>query len=374
MSKTEVILVDKKDEAMGRGEKMWTHKKGKLHRAFSIFLFNSKGEMLLQRRAKAKYHSGGLWTNACCSHPRPGKNLDKEARRRLREEMGISCPLKEVFSFIYKANLGELTEHEFDHVFIGNHNKQPRPNKEEADSWRWIRPEKLKKDVRENPRKYTAWFKIIFKKVLEENITNLSFPLDKIYRDLRSKHGFPRGQWGLWCKRMKTLKDREEVVIGAVLTQNTNWKNVELAISNLKKNKACSLKVILKMKNLEELIRPSGFYKQKAGYLANLARFILKKYRGLERMKKADTSVLRKQLLGIKGIGPETADSILLYALDKPVFVIDEYTRRLVRRHRLSKNLSYDHLQKLFERSLKKDFRFYQDFHALIVIDGKSLK
>ena len=372
MSKAEVILVDRKDEAMGRGEKIWAHQKAKLHRAFSIFLFNSRGELLLQRRAKSKYHSRGLWTNTCCSHPRPGKILEKEARKRLREEMGISCALKEVFSFIYKARLGKLTEHEFDHVFIGNFNKQPKLNKEEADDWKWVRPEKLKKDVRENPKKYTAWFKIIFKKALKENITNLSFPLDKLYVDLRSKHGFPRGQWGLWCKRMKTLKNREEVVIGAVLTQNTNWKNAEQAISNLKKNKACSLRGVLKSRNLAELIRPSGFYRQKAGYLANLCRFILKKYKGLERMKKAETSALRQELLGLKGIGPDTADSILLYALDKPVFVIDEYTRRWVKKHRLSKNLSYNALQRLFEMNLKKDFRFFQDFHALIVIEGKS--
>ena len=169
VGKTEIILVDRKDEVMGKGEKMWVHKKGKLHRAFSIFLFNSKGEMLLQQRAKSKYHSGGLWTNACCSHPRSGQKLEEETKRRLKEEMGIRCPLKKAFSFIYKAKVGDLIEYEFDHVFMGRYEGKPKINKKEADDWKWIKTEDLKKDVKKHPRKYTAWFKKIFKKVLDKS-------------------------------------------------------------------------------------------------------------------------------------------------------------------------------------------------------------
>lgn len=159
-----IILVDEKDNEIGVMEKLKTHREGRLHRAFSIFIFNSKGEMLLQKRAATKYHSPGLWTNACCSHPEPDKNLKEEAKRRLKEEMGINCALKEIFSFVYRADFGSLTEYELDHVFIGNFNGNPRPNEDEADDWKWIRPEELKKDVKENPGKYTYWFKLILDK------------------------------------------------------------------------------------------------------------------------------------------------------------------------------------------------------------------
>lgn len=183
----------------------------------------------------------------------------------------------------------------------------------------------------------------------------------------------PKGQWLLWCKRPKTGREREEVIIGAILTQRTNWKNVELAINNLKQAKLYSLRDIhqLGSKRLENLIKPSGFYKTKAQYLFDLVKFIIKNYWGLEKMRKVESGELRKELLGLKGIGPETADSILLYALDKPIFVIDEYTRRLVEKLKLAQNFSYDFLQKLFEENLRRDYRLYQDFHALIVIGGK---
>ena len=197
---------------------------------------------------------------------------------------------------------------------------------------------------------------------------------EKLYQELKKKYGSPKGQWSLWCKREKSEKEREEVVIGAILTQRTNWKNVELSFSNLKKAKINSLKDILKIrpKKLERLIRPSGFYKAKSQYLINLAKFIIKNYGSLTKMKKEDGKKLREKLLKLKGIGPETADSILLYALDKPVFVIDEYTRRLVKKRNLAQKFSYDFLQHLFEKNLKKDLRLYQDFHALIVIEGKN--
>jgi isopentenyl-diphosphate delta-isomerase len=165
-----VILVDKNDNQIGTEEKLKAHQEGKLHRAFSIFLFNSKGEMLLQKRAKTKYHSGGLWSNTCCSHPRPGKDLLSEVKKRLKEEMGIENgvkDLKELFSFIYKANLGKLTEHEFDYVFVGEFNGTPEPNPEEVEDWKWIKPEELRKDVKGNPQKYTEWFRIVLDKVLK---------------------------------------------------------------------------------------------------------------------------------------------------------------------------------------------------------------
>ena len=195
-----------------------------------------------------------------------------------------------------------------------------------------------------------------------------------LYQELKKKYGLPYGQWVLWCKKQKNNQEREEVIIGAILTQRTNWRNVELAIKNLNQAKIKSLKDIYGRgpKKLESLIKPSGFYKTKAQYLFNLAKFIIESYGGLEKMKKEKTEVLREKLLKLKGIGPETADSILLYALDKPIFVIDEYTRRLVKKRKLAKNLSYTSLQKLFEKNLRKDFKLYQDLHALIVIDGKN--
>lgn len=199
---------------------------------------------------------------------------------------------------------------------------------------------------------------------------------EKLYRELKKRYGRPAGQWKLWCKRPKTARERGEVLIGAILTQRTNWKNVELAIDNLKRAKLCSLKDVYRLgpSKLENLIKPSGFYKTKADYLFRLVEFILKNYGDfdLEKMRKVNLKELREQLLKLRGIGSETADSILLYALDKPIFVIDEYTRRLTKEDNLAENFSYDFLQKLFEENLKKDFRLYQDFHALIVINGKN--
>jgi endonuclease-3 related protein len=197
---------------------------------------------------------------------------------------------------------------------------------------------------------------------------------ERLYKELRRKYGPPKGQWSLWCKRPKTEREREEVMIGAILTQRTNWKNVDLAFSNLKREKAGLLKGILRLgpKKLRGLIKPSGFYKTKSQYLIGLARFVFKNYGSLAKMRESDCQELREQLLKLKGIGPETADSILLYALGKPIFVVDEYTRRLTEKRDLAKNLTYAFLQGLFEKNLRKDFQLYQDFHALIVIDGKN--
>ena len=163
------MLVDEKDNEIGVEEKIKAHENGgKLHRAFSIFVFNSKQELLLQRRALTKYHAPGLWANTCCSHPKPGEELEKAAHRRLREEMGFDCELRKVFHVIYKAYVGNgLTEHEFDHVFIGYWEGEPEPNPEEVCEWKWASLEEIEKGIKESPEKFAPWFRIIFPKVVE---------------------------------------------------------------------------------------------------------------------------------------------------------------------------------------------------------------
>jgi len=165
----EVVLVDEHDKQIGTMEKLQAHMNGgRLHRAISIFVFNKKGELMLQKRAMTKYHSKGKWSNTVCSHPRPNERLEDAAHRRIKEEMGFDCPLKEEFSFIYKADVGEgLTEYEFDHVFFGTYDGEPKINKEEADDWKWASLEEIGKDMKENPEKYTPWFRIIFDRVVE---------------------------------------------------------------------------------------------------------------------------------------------------------------------------------------------------------------
>ena len=198
--------------------------------------------------------------------------------------------------------------------------------------------------------------------------------VEELYQYLKKRYGLPKGQWSLWCRRPKTVQEREEVMIEAILTQRTNWKNVEKAVGNLRGKNILRLRDILHLNisKIAPLIRPAGFFLSKAIYLHGLASFVLQKYSGLRKMRSVPTDVLREELLALKGIGKETADSILLYALDRPVFVIDEYTRRLVKRHNLWHKFSYDFLQQQFEKALRKDFRLYQDFHALCVIDGKN--
>ena len=163
MSEEKVILVDKNDNQVGLMPKLEAHKKGVLHRAFSIFIFNSKYELLLQKRASSKYHSGGLWTNTCCSHPREGEDILDAANRRLNEEMGIKTSLRKVYDFIYKAELdNQLTEHEFDHVFYGVCDNDPILNKDEAEDFKWVDMETLNNDIIKNEDNYTVWFKIAF--------------------------------------------------------------------------------------------------------------------------------------------------------------------------------------------------------------------
>ena len=159
--KDKVVLVDENDKEVGIGEKLSVHQEGKLHRAFSIFIFNSGKALLLQKRIKAKYHSGGLWANTCCSHPRPGETTIEAAHRRLNEELGFDCELKEVFSFTYQVKfINNLFEHEYDHVFIGKYNGEPSPNPEEVCDWKWINVEELRRDIQENPDAYAYWLRI----------------------------------------------------------------------------------------------------------------------------------------------------------------------------------------------------------------------
>lgn len=163
MAEEQVILVNEKDEQLGLMPKMEAHEKAKLHRAFSVFTFNDKGELLLQQRASEKYHSPLLWTNTCCSHQRNGESNIEAGKRRLKEEMGFVCDLKEVFSFIYKAPFDNgLTEHELDHVMVGAYNENPIINKEEVESFKWMTVEDVKSDMASHPEIYTAWFRIIF--------------------------------------------------------------------------------------------------------------------------------------------------------------------------------------------------------------------
>lgn len=155
----DIILVDEKDQMIGTGKKLPVHEDGKLHRAFSILIFNSQGELMLQKRASDKYHCGGLWSNTCCSHPRPNKDIREEAEKRLQEEMGFTCDLSEVFSFEYQVCFENgLIEYEFDHVFIGKYDGNPRVNPEEVEAWRWIDPETLQKKIKNKPEEFTYWF------------------------------------------------------------------------------------------------------------------------------------------------------------------------------------------------------------------------
>lgn len=160
-----VVLVDEKDVQIGLMPKLEAHEKALLHRAFSVFILNDKNEIMLQQRAAGKYHSPLLWTNTCCSHQRENETNVEAGKRRLQEEMGFSVPLKELFSFIYKAPFDNgLTEHEFDHVMIGYYNEAPVVNSEEVESWKWMTIEDVKEDMQKHAQLYTEWFKIIFDK------------------------------------------------------------------------------------------------------------------------------------------------------------------------------------------------------------------
>jgi isopentenyl-diphosphate delta-isomerase len=163
MKEEEVILVDINDRPLGTMPKMEAHEKAVLHRAFSVFILNKKGELLLQQRAWKKYHSPGLWTNTCCSHQRMGESNLEAGHRRLQEEMGMHTDLRELFNFIYKAPFDNgLTEHELDHVLLGYSDTDPVINPEEVATFRWASLEAIAVDMTEQPQQYTEWFKIIF--------------------------------------------------------------------------------------------------------------------------------------------------------------------------------------------------------------------
>lgn len=154
----QVILVDEADRELGSDDKLAAHRSGRLHRAFSVFVFDLRGNLLLQQRAEGKYHSAGLWSNTCCGHPRPGEATPDAAHRRLGEEMGFDCPLTPAFSFVYRAELaGGLIEHELDHVLTGRHASPPEPDPTEVSEWRRAPVAALLRDLEVNPHRYTAW-------------------------------------------------------------------------------------------------------------------------------------------------------------------------------------------------------------------------
>ena len=164
-----VTLVDEQDREVGVAEKLSAHVEGRLHRAFSIFVFDEAGRLLLQRRAATKYHSGGLWSNTCCGHPRPGEATDAAAHRRLREEMNFDCPLRKAFDFLYRAEVGNrLVEHEYDHVFTGRYSGEPSPVAAEVAEWRWMSLSALRDELGANPDAYSYWLKVAVERRAEE--------------------------------------------------------------------------------------------------------------------------------------------------------------------------------------------------------------
>lgn len=166
-----VILVDENDKMIGTAEKIDAHKNPRLHRAFSVFIVNGNNELLIQKRVESKYHNPGMWANTCCSHPRPGEALEAAAHRRLQEEMGFDTGLVKVFSFIYETEFANgLTEKEYDHVFVGRWDGTPVKNPDEVADYKWIAKDALNEEIRKNPAVYTSWFKIAWKKLLEEKV------------------------------------------------------------------------------------------------------------------------------------------------------------------------------------------------------------
>ncbi len=242
MQEEHVILVNKQDEPIGLCPKMEAHQKALLHRAFSVFVFNDEGKLLMQQRAAHKYHSPKLWTNTVCSHQRQGESNVEAGKRRLQEEMGMQTELKEIFHFIYKARFDNgLTEHELDHVLIGFSNNQPVINTDEVMNFRWERLENIQKDIQNNPKKYTEWFKIIF----QNSLQNLQKELDKYFltKPLLFEPIFKEKPWG--GKKLKTILNKN------IPSEHTgeSWE-----ISTVKNNISTVLTGYFAGKNLQELI------------------------------------------------------------------------------------------------------------------------
>ena len=165
----QVVLVDANDKEVGVEEKMKAHQNGgKLHRAISVFVFNAKGETMIQRRALTKYHAAGQWANTACSHPYPGESTEAAAHRRLKEEMGFDCEIREEFPFVYNADVGKgLTEREYDHIFFGRYDGSPIPNSDEVGDWKWIGLDDLQRDIADNPESYAPWLRLMIGKVAD---------------------------------------------------------------------------------------------------------------------------------------------------------------------------------------------------------------
>jgi endonuclease-3 related protein len=194
------------------------------------------------------------------------------------------------------------------------------------------------------------------------------------YLQLLREYDDPVKYWPQWCAKKKSIEEREKIIIGMILVQRTSWHNADIALKNLKKENLLSILKIAKLKSLTkltQLIRPAGFYQSKPKRLFDVCAFITK-LGGVKKMMQIDTENLRQQLLGIKGVGQETADTILLYALDKPVFIIDEYTRRWTEKNGLTKEKDYIKLQRLFKTNLKPNLEVYKNFHALIIVGQKG--
>ncbi|PIQ68866.1 MAG: isopentenyl-diphosphate delta-isomerase [Candidatus Taylorbacteria bacterium CG11_big_fil_rev_8_21_14_0_20_46_11] len=166
----QLILVDEHDKEVGAEGKLSAHQKGLLHRAISVFIFNKRGELMLQKRAKTKYHSAGMWSNTCCSHPRPGEDTETAARRRLQEEMGFTCDVRHVHHLLYRTTFPNgLIENEYDHMFVGEYEADPVLNSEEAEDWRWMSPEAIKEDIAKHPEAYSYWFRLALDDVLQKH-------------------------------------------------------------------------------------------------------------------------------------------------------------------------------------------------------------
>lgn len=196
----------------------------------------------------------------------------------------------------------------------------------------------------------------------------------RLYQRLAQKHGAAEKYWPGWCATKRPRKLLEEILMGTILVQRTSWHNADIALKNLLRADLLSVQRIAKLVNREaliDLIRPAGFFRSKPQRLIDVCKYIAS-HGGFGGLMKRAVGEIRKELLTIKGVGPETADTILCYVLDKPSFIVDEYTRRLVKKCSLADNLEYDYVKNLFERSLPSDARVYRDFHALIIVDQKG--